>query len=244
MTITPVFCELKDNHIRVYQSDGKTDHEHGIYNIITGKICPVCGDPRMIKIQGEFKCLESYLHSSLKDVDGVYQLGYYYKKYSTEKTLENDRLSKDIIGLKNNPNFAIPIAKAMFLLMKTNFPILLDVDAIVPVPNHSEDSFSHTKAVALSNELVKEYEQASKHVDVIPALLKIQNVKTHTLSRPEREEVVKNMFKFNDKVSIEGKNIVLVDDVLTAGNIKGKCATLLKENGAKKIWCFIAGRTI
>ena len=244
MTITPVFCELQKNHIVVYQSDGKTRSDHGIYNIITGKICPICGDPRMIKIQGEYKCLESYLHDSLKDTDGVYQLGYYHKKYSTAKTLENDILSQDILRLKNNPNYAIPIAKSMFLLMKTNFPILLDIDIIVPVPNHSDDEFSHSKAVALSNELTKEYDRAGKHVDVVHALLKVQNSKTHRLSRLEREEVVKNMFKFNNEESVQGKSIALVDDVLTAGNIKGKCATLLKEHGAKKVWCFIAGRTI
>ncbi len=244
MGLTPVFCELNENHIVVYQHDGKTHSDHGIYNIINGKICSKCGDPRMIKIQGEYKCLESYLHDSLKDVDGVFQLGYYYKKYSTAKIMENDMLSKDILGLKNNPDYAIPIAKAMFLLMKNHFPDLLNIDTLVPVPNHFDDQYSHSKAVALANELSNEYEGSNKHVEVTPALLKIQNSKTHRLSRPEREEIVKNMFKFNTETSVVGKSISLVDDVLTAGNIKGKCASILKENGAKKVLCFIAGRTI
>ncbi len=131
MTLTPVFCELKEKYIVVYQSDGTERDDHGIYNIITGKTCDVCGDPRMIKTQGKYHCLESYLHDSLKDTDGVYQLGHYHKKYTTVKTMENDMLSKDILRLKNDPNYAIPIAKAMFLLMKINFPILLEVDMIV-----------------------------------------------------------------------------------------------------------------
>jgi len=244
MSITPVFCELQNDHIVVYQSDGKIRHDHGIYNIITGKICSICGDPRMLKIQGEFHCLESYLHNSLKDTDGIFQLGYYHKKYSTAKLMENDMLSKDILGLKNDPNYAIPLAKSMFLLMKNYFPILLDVDVIVPVPNHVDDSNSHAKAVALSNELANEYIRAGKQVNVVHALSKIKNISTHNLSRSEREETVKNMFQFNTKESVRGKNVALVDDVLTAGNIKGKCASILKENGAKKVWCFIAGRTI
>jgi len=244
VSLTPVFCELKDDHIVVYQSDGQTRSDHGIYNIITGKICDICGDPRMIKAQGEFHCLESYLHNSLKDTDGVFQLGYYHKKYSTARLMENDVLSKDILGLKSDSDYAIPLSKSMFLLMKTHFPILLDVDVIVPVPNHVDDSNSHAKAVALANGLADEYVRSGKQVTVVHALSKTKNESTHNLSRPEREETVKNMFQFNTKESIQGKNIVLVDDVLTAGNIKGKCASILKENGAKKVWCFIAGRTI
>ncbi len=114
----------------------------------------------------------------------------------------------------------------------------------IPVPNHVDDPYSNSKAIALSKELANEYEQDGKHVGVIPALLKTNDSKTHSLSRPEREEIVKNMFQFNAKESVRGKSIVLVDDVLTAGNIKGKCASILKENGAKKVWCFVAGRTI
>ncbi len=30
MAITPVFCELNDDHIVVYQYDGKTRYDHGI----------------------------------------------------------------------------------------------------------------------------------------------------------------------------------------------------------------------
>ena len=244
MSLTPVFCELQKDHIIVYQYDGTIRDDHGIYNIITGNICSKCGAPRMIKTKGEFHCLESYLHNSLRDTDGVFQLGYYIKKYSTATRMKNDMLSKDILCLKNDPNYAIPLAKSMFLLMKNHFPILLDADIIVPVPNHSDDPNANTKAIALSNELTNEYSRSGKQVSVINALSKTKNVSTHNLSRSEREESVKNMFQFNANESIRGKSIVLVDDVLTAGNIKGKCASILKENGAKKVWCFIAGRTI
>ena len=245
MSLIPVYCELKDDHIVVYQSDGKTRTDHGIYNIITEKTCDKCGDPRMLKVKGEFHCLESYLHSSLKDTDGIFQLGYYHKKYSSAKQMMNeDVLSKDIIKLKNNYNYAIPIAKAMFLLMKSHFPILLEADALVPVPNHPDDPFRHTKAIAVTTELATEYSQHGKPIPVISALNKILNQSTHGLSRSDREEIVENMFEFNKNESVENKNIVLVDDVLTAGNIKGRCATILKEHGAKRVWCFVIGRTI
>ena len=56
--------------------------------------------------------------------------------------------------------------------------------------------------------------------------------------------MVKNMFKFNFDCQVEKKKILLVDDILTAGHIKGKCASILKENGADKVWIYVAGRTI
>lgn len=244
MTLAPVFCQLNGDHIVVYQHVKNIRSDHGIYNIITKNICPACGSPAILKSTNRSRCFESYLHNSLKDTDGVFQLGYYHK-YSTEKEpMKGDRLSKDILGLKNNPSFGVPIAKSMFLLMNKYFPILLDADMIVPVPNHSDDVHSDAKAVALSKELTNEYTNAGKQITNTHALLKVKNTSTRSLSRPDREEAVKDMFQFNDNESVRGKSIVLVDDILTAGNIKGKCASLLKEHGAKKVWCFVAGRTI
>lgn len=239
-----VFCELKEDHVLVYRSDGTTRVDHGIYNIVTGKTCSMCGSPMLLEIQGELNCFEDYLHNSLKDVDGVYQLGHYYKKNSEFESIKNDKLSKDILNLKSKPSYAIPIAKAMFLSMKTHFPSLLNVDVIVPVPNHVNDPHADSKAVALAKQLANEYKHAGRPVDVVCALVKTKNSQTHNLSRSDRAEAVKDMFAFNNNISIRGKNTVLVDDVLTAGNIKGQCVSILKKNGADKVWCFVAGRTI
>jgi len=50
------------------------------------------------------------------------------------------------------------------------------------------------------------------------------------------------MYQFDNAVSIDNKKVILVDDVLAAGNNKGECVKILREHGASKIWVFIAGR--
>ena len=50
----------------------------------------------------------------------------------------------------------------------------------------------------------------------------------------ERQENVKNAFKVN-KNCIYGKNILLIDDVITTGATISECAKTLKENGANTV---------
>ena len=56
----------------------------------------------------------------------------------------------------------------------------------------------------------------------------------HHLSEEERAERVKNLFFIND-VALNGKTIVLCDDVMTTGSTVNRCAELLKEMGADKV---------
>ena len=53
------------------------------------------------------------------------------------------------------------------------------------------------------------------------------------LSLQERIENVKGSFKASDEV--EGKKVILVDDVFTTGSTAKECAKVLKEKGAKSI---------
>jgi len=68
--------------------------------------------------------------------------------------------------------------------------------------------------------------------------------KTQTkLSINEREENVRNAFKLNDKYkeTVKGKNIILIDDVITTGSTILECARVLKISGCGEITiCSIA----
>lgn len=58
------------------------------------------------------------------------------------------------------------------------------------------------------------------------------------LNKPERKENVSGAFMFNPKYlnNIQGKNILLVDDVITTGATILECASVLKSAGAAKVW--------
>ena len=244
MTLLPFECEWEKNHVVVYQTDGKEKFSRGIYNVIPKQICEKCGNPYRLENKGKLECHELYLHSQILDVDRIFQLGRYYQKYSLVEKDENDVLSRDILALKHDPDYAVPLAKAMFLTIKENFPILLSADAIVPVPNHENDSDYNAKAEALALELGNEFHKNNKEIEVIHALRKIVDTSITSLGKVGREIAVKNMFEINPKYSVSKKKLLLVDDILTVGHIKGKCATILKNNGAEKIWVYVAGRTL
>ncbi len=243
MTLVPFVCEWKTDRVEVYQKSIEKEIHHGHFNVITKPLCEHCGNPDMLKTSNGLICFEDhYLHQSLKAVDGVFQLGHYYKKSSSDLREPKDILNNIIWALKKDEDWAIPLAQSMFMAIQKNFPMLLDVELIVPVPNHVLDPYSAAKAVALANQLGNEFEKFGKLAQVVNALRKVKNVSTQNLNQAQREEKVTDMFEFNPSSQIKDKTILLVDDVLTAGNTKGKCATILKEHGAKKVWIMVAGR--
>ncbi|MCX7958763.1 MAG: ComF family protein, partial [Deltaproteobacteria bacterium] len=64
------------------------------------------------------------------------------------------------------------------------------------------------------------------------------------LSREERLNNLRGSFavKKGGCSFIEGKNILLVDDVYTTGATASICAGLLKESGAKSVSLFVLAR--
>lgn len=72
---------------------------------------------------------------------------------------------------------------------------------------------------------------------VAGALARIRHTapQTKTKERKERIENVKGAFACGDNKAVKGKNIMLIDDVVTTGATLSECAKALKAAGAKKI---------
>jgi predicted amidophosphoribosyltransferase len=67
---------------------------------------------------------------------------------------------------------------------------------------------------------------------------RVKYTETQTkLNREQRQQNVRGAFEINPKCGdeIPGKNIILVDDVITTGATIIECARILKEEGAGNI---------
>lgn len=62
------------------------------------------------------------------------------------------------------------------------------------------------------------------------------------LRRKERFENVKNAFKIDKKIDLEGKQVVIFDDLVTSGATLDACAGEIRKMGATRVWGFVLAR--
>ena len=116
-------------------------------------------------------------------------------------------------------------------------------DLLIPVPLHKsrlrQRGFNQT--VILGNILKKKYH--------LPLRANILQRTTHTppqvtLPVKERKANMRNAFKVNEPGSVEGKTILLLDDVYTTGATMNECARILKKSGASRVDGFVIARAV
>ena len=102
----------------------------------------------------------------------------------------------------------------------------------VPVPVHKKRKRyrEFNQAQVLAGELAKKYKV--KTDDKILQRI-VMSAPQMSLGRAERLMNIKNVFQVSG--SVKGKNIVLIDDVITTGATLNEAARVLKESGAKKV---------
>lgn len=64
-----------------------------------------------------------------------------------------------------------------------------------------------------------------------------ENKAQHGIKGKERAKNVKGVYKAVDKEYIKGKNILIIDDIITTGNTLGECARILDKAECKNICC-------
>jgi ComF family protein len=110
-----------------------------------------------------------------------------------------------------------------------------DMDLILPVPLHTQRlrEREFNQAGLLSRNIAAHFKKES--CDNI--LRRSRPTKTQTdLETNQRFLNVKGSFSVNDKADLKGKNILLVDDVLTTGATSSEAALTLKNAGANIVF--------
>ena len=63
----------------------------------------------------------------------------------------------------------------------------------------------------------------------------VDNKRQSTLNLEERKINIKKSYKITDVDVIQGKRVLIVDDIYTTGNTLNECSRILKENGAELV---------
>jgi ComF family protein len=105
---------------------------------------------------------------------------------------------------------------------------------LVPVPLHRGRLWSRgfNQAALIAAALGKGAGLAAE-----PMLLRRvrKTAKLKGMSPRERRAMVKGAFAVREPTSVEGRDIILVDDVITTGSTAEECARLLKREGARSV---------
>lgn len=150
-------------------------------------------------------------------------------------------LQDAICAFKYRGKFAL--AKPLARLMIQALPAEIDADVIMPVPLHP----ARLRAREYNQSLLFS-DQIGRHLGrpVLPTTL-VRTLATDpqtTLSRQERLRNLRNAFAVREPETVEGRRILLVDDVFTTGTTLNECAKVLEKAGAASVYALTLARTV
>ncbi len=148
-----------------------------------------------------------------------------------------------IHGLKyhEKQSYARPLARVMEYTLRHKLEVQPDLVTYVPTNPSTLKKRGYDQAELLAEELAKRLS-----LPLVHALEKTRETHVmHDLTPEQRRENVKGAFRLRcDREIVQGKRILIADDVLTTGATLSACAAVLKQAGATEVYglCAAAGR--
>ncbi len=202
----------------------------GVYKLLREPFCHICSN---VGVTTE----ECVWHRELYGFSRIYAMGTYVPG-ATE-----DMLSNHILRLKEDRTYATPLGKALALVALNSYKEILGSNLIVPVPLHPDEikRRGYNQAFELAKVLGEDL-----NISVVHALIKTKPQDMRPLAQKERREAVRGLYAIygRQKHQIQGKQILLVDDVATTGFTVSGCSDVLRKSGAEQVNVLVAGRTV
>ncbi|MEN8079029.1 ComF family protein [Clostridioides difficile] len=142
-------------------------------------------------------------------------------------------LKKLILEFKYSGNFIAGDILSEFLLEIINKEnINGDIICYVPMTKKSIKKRGFNQCKVIANNI-----SFYTNIDVSNCIKKVKDTREQkTLSKEERNINVKGVFAITNDSDIKGKNVILIDDVMTTGATVNECKNILKKSGANKIF--------
>jgi ComF family protein len=146
-----------------------------------------------------------------------------------------------VFKYKGRLALACVFSDIMMEYIKEN-PEIMDADIITAVPLHKsrlkEREFNQSMVIA--NKINEKLGFPVKEILEKTVKTKYQN----ELTKSERMTNLKGAFKVRENTGINGKRMLLIDDVMTTGATLNECAAAMLSSGAKSVTCFTLSRGI
>jgi len=197
-----------------------------ILNIFFPKFCFGC------KREGEYLC---------EDCKATLEISGFHKKYRTNNLsdlyfalgYEKPLIKKLIKSFRNEP-FIKELSKTLSSLILNHFQLLdnkpdLSDFSLISIPLTEKEL--KWRGYNQAEEITKELSEFFKIPLISGYLVKTKEALTGGDDRKD----LKDVFYVNNKESAKNKNIVLVNDIYSAGSAMEEAAQVLKEAGVKEI---------
>jgi len=193
--------------------------------------CSICGDPIWGCVEHEFIC--AACSARRPGFDAARSAMHY-----------DGRMAEILQEFKYRRASHLSHDLAVFLLqcVRTHYSIA-SIDALVPVPLHrrKERERTYNQARLLARDLAG----ALGKPLLTQILVRCRATPTQTrLTASERRENVRGAFVPRNENWIEGRRLLLVDDVMTTGATVDECARVLKSAGAAVVKAITVARGV
>ncbi len=208
-----------------------------------GVVCRACWDKTQVFSGAETLCHKCslFLHGNPTNFETFcHKCDEHFYDTARAVGIYENALSASILHLKEEP-FVSKNLQNLFISAFEKSPFQ-DANLIVPVPlskrRFLERGFN--QAAVLAQILSK---NTNINLDE-QSLVRIVHTPIHraAMDRKAREKTVENAFDVKRQKLIEGKKILLVDDVFTSGATVSSCAKTLKNKGAASVYVLTVAR--
>ena len=188
---------------------------------IKGKVCKYCGLEKQFcecrRYHYLFEGVASPYYNSGMAQEGIYSLKFTYAPYAAE-----------FFGHKMAETFKLHFSKER-------------IDVVCIVPTKADDAIKrdYDYVGLLAKHCAKEL-KLPLNVKLLKKVRKTE--RQHQLSHDKRQANVKGAYKAMKR--LDGKNVLLIDDIKTTGYTLNECAKQLRMAGAEKVYCLTALQTL
>jgi competence protein ComFC len=194
---------------------------------ITGEICHICGRP-FVFLEMEFRAGNVCLDCKRWEEDGHWSGSLDLNRSLYRYT---DFMKEVVAKFKFRGDYVLAVIFAEDIQQ-----VLQDFqyDYIAPIPLSEERLYE--RGFNQAEALITAAGFEPTHL-----LSRVHSAKQSKKSRSERIHI-EQVFKMAEGMEIEGKIILLIDDIYTTGSTLRHAAKILKENGAAKVYSFTLAR--